>query len=264
MTPNLSEALVILVLFYAVTGIDAATFFTHDGGATSVTIGDDISERVTLSPAITIKGTQFTEIFISENGMVTTEDGFYGGLSFPYAKPWIAPFGADIIPAGGTMEYQQFTSTDTAQMEYATQLVNEVYKDAAFTAVNALVVTWTDVKIDSGSKANTFQLALVSDASRLYAIFLYDKLEFLPEKIGASAGDDATFYTVCYSDKQSHLQFLDRMSNSQCGTGGILVFQLDGSTWNGAEYVCSHVYTPACRNRPGPPEANYDVRCPTA
>jgi hypothetical protein len=89
---------------------------------------------------------------ISENGMVTTEDGFYGGLSFPYTKPWIAPFGADIIPAGGTMEYQQFTSTDTTQMNYATQLVNEVYKDASFTAVNALVVTWTDVKIDSGSK----------------------------------------------------------------------------------------------------------------
>jgi hypothetical protein len=50
------------------------------------------------------------------------------------------------------MEYQQFTSTDTTQMNYATQLVNEVYKDAAFTAVNALVVTWTDVKIDIGSK----------------------------------------------------------------------------------------------------------------
>ena len=81
--------------------------------------------------------------------MVTTEDGFYGGVSFPYTKPWIAAYGGDVFPGAGTLSYQEFSDTDTAQMTYATQLVKEVYKgDVNFTADYAFAVTWSDVIVD--------------------------------------------------------------------------------------------------------------------
>ncbi|XP_053394372.1 alpha-tectorin-like [Mercenaria mercenaria] len=263
MTLTLYTATFILVSFCGVVALDAVTLFPHDG-ATSLTVIDDSLEEVSLAQQAFFHGSPRTTIYISENGMVTFEDGFYGGISHPLTKPWIAPSGADVVGNAGELKYETFDTAGSTELTKASDLVNEVYTTDNFQASFVFVVTWYNVKIDNGNRVNTFQLALSSDSStkRTYAIFLYEnEIQWYPEEIGASAGDNTSFYHVC-DVGYNGITSLRKKSNSQCGTEGVIVFRLDQSTWTQDGNMCTRVYRVlSCRAKPGIPETNRDLRC---
>lgn len=245
--------------------LEAVTLFSYDS-ATSLAVTDDIAEPVTLTTPVSFHGNDYTQIYISENGMVTFEDGFYGGITHPLTKPWLAPFGADVYPNQGEITHQIVNTAGSAELTKATDLIAEIYPDDSFQAAEVFVVTWLHVKnLASSNTENTFQLALCTDGSqKSYAIFLYEKIEWYPAVIGVSAGDSSSFYRVCGTDKYG-VTFFPIKSNSQCATDGALVFRLHDSAWNAPGYTCTPVYTAiTCTAKPGIPEENRDQRCTAA
>ncbi|XP_056157017.1 nidogen-2 [Lampris incognitus] len=187
-------------------------------GDLSLAEGDDETSRVlSLAKPLYFYGSQFTELYVATNGIISAQDlpmeKQYVDDGLPTDFPVIAPFLADIDTSGGRGQiYYRLTETPSVLNRLA-QEVHRGFPDARFTPTHAVVATWENVgayeeqsrTAGPADKGNTFQAVVGYDETDSYALFLYpeDGLHFfgtrpkesyyveieLPARVGFSRGE---------------------------------------------------------------------------
>ncbi|XP_048455802.1 uncharacterized protein nid2a isoform X1 [Rhincodon typus] len=223
---------------------------------------DETSQVVQLKRPFVFYDTQFSQLYVGTNGIISTKDlpreTQYVDDGFPTDFPVIAPYLSDIDTSNdrGRIYYRQDHSSDI--LDRAGREIRKSFPQSSFTPTNAFIATWENVapyeevsrSVASSDRFNTFQALLAFDESNTYAIFLYPEggLQFfgtrpkesynvqieLPARVGFSRGEtgfilwrsEGPYYSVT-SNEQS-VKNLYQMGNS--GTRGVWVFHIGGTS----------------------------------
>nr|XP_023658539.1 nidogen-2-like isoform X1 [Paramormyrops kingsleyae] len=213
-------------------------FGTVSGDLTLPEGDDEVSEALKLKRPMYFYETQFSELYVATNGIISCQDlpreKQYVDHAFPMDFPIIAPFLADIDTSNkrGTVYYRLDESPGV--LKRVSQEVNRGFPGVHFTATHAVIATWVDVaayeevKHSSGpsDRVNTFQVVLAYDEVDTFVLFLYpdDGLHFfgtrpketynaqleLPARVGFSRGEvplvnfspmEELYYSVTCTEK---------------------------------------------------------------
>uniref|UniRef100_A0A1X7VHY5 Sushi domain-containing protein n=1 Tax=Amphimedon queenslandica TaxID=400682 RepID=A0A1X7VHY5_AMPQE len=172
--------LFLLLLFQSCLSVPISRFYDFAGstGDQTFTNVDDQSTSLNLQSNFVFYGTNFSTVFINNNGLLSfyAAHNEYTSAPFPLPQTLIAPFWADVDTrnGAGTVYYRETT---------ASAIVSKVAQDIAlafpnqppFTAKSVVIVTWSEVGYyeENDDKHNTFQCVLATDGGRSYVIFLY-------------------------------------------------------------------------------------------
>uniref|UniRef100_A0A4D5RTH0 Putative lipophorin receptor n=1 Tax=Ixodes scapularis TaxID=6945 RepID=A0A4D5RTH0_IXOSC len=214
----------------------------------SLTKENDVSSaEVQLSHPITFYGTEYSTLYVNDNGLVSflTDVPSFFSAEFPLQYPLIAPLYCDVDTRGTGRVFYRETQEESLLLRF-TALVSSQYAAASFRARSLFVATWDAVgyyerKID---KVNTFQLVIGFDERDAYALLLYPeggiqwiqadgKVPSLPDakaQAGFMSGDK-TRYTLLRGSGTDHVVNLDKMGNT--GVPGQWLFRISGQ--DGAE-----------------------------
>ncbi|UJR28460.1 hypothetical protein I4U23_009700 [Adineta vaga] len=176
--------------------ISESEFFIYEDGIQLPKEDDTHSEQIILSPEIPFITTKYESIYINTNGFLSfllPIAYFFPQITLTSYSGYaiIAPFWADIDASikGGSITYKY--TKEEHLLEKAKKLVQEGFpRSTNFQPNSILICTWKDVHSYSNKddKKNTFQVAVVSDGTQTYSIFMYAKLEFIsaysPTKLG--------------------------------------------------------------------------------
>ncbi|XP_067847730.1 nidogen-2 [Heptranchias perlo] len=252
----------ILSLVSAIQREDLFPFGPHTQDLTLQEGDDETSQVVKLKRPLVFYDTQFNNLYVGTNGIISTQDfpreTQYVDDGFPIDFPVIAPYLSDIDTSNGRgrIYYREDDSPDI--LDRAGQEIRRGFPQSSFTPTNAFVATWENVapyeevtrSFASSNRFNTFQALLAFDESNTYAIFLYpeDGLQFfgtrpkesynvqieLPARVGFSKGEivymqwkrDGPFYSV--TSNEQTVKNLYQMGNS--GARGVWVFHIGGTS----------------------------------
>ncbi|XP_073784354.1 nidogen-2 isoform X3 [Danio rerio] len=206
--------------FHHVAGIDRHDIYPYGMFYGDVTLqeGDDETSKViTLSKPMHFYEAPFTNLYVTTNGIISTQDlpmeKQYVDDGFPTDFPVIAPFLADIDTSKGkgSIYYRQTESPTVLKRAEAD--VKRGFPDATFSPTHAFIATWENVSAyeevarssSPSHRVNTFQVVLAYNEKDTYALFLYpeDGLQFfgtrpkesynveieLPARVGFSRGE---------------------------------------------------------------------------
>ncbi|XP_078090061.1 uncharacterized protein nid2a [Mustelus asterias] len=223
---------------------------------------DETSPVVKLKRPFVFFHTQFSNLYVGTNGIISTQDfpreTQYVDDGFPTDFPVIAPYLSDIDTSNGRgrIYYREDDSPDV--LDRAAREIRRGFPQSSFSPTSAFIATWENVapyeetgRLDASSdRLNTFQALLAFDESNSYAIFLYpeDGLQFfgtrpkesynvqieLPARVGFSRGEtgfllwrnEGPYYSV--TSNEQTVKNLYQMSNS--GTRGVWVFHIGGTS----------------------------------
>ncbi|WAR19086.1 TECTA-like protein [Mya arenaria] len=240
-----SKALLVVILLLTMPDHCQSVILDH-ATATELSLYDDYLHILTLPTAVRLRGTDYSNIYVSDNGLIAFDSSFTtvgSELSnLVGSNKWLAPFGSDVVESpAAELKHQTFNQgTETAVVD---AYVSGVFPDASFTASVVYVITWLGVKkvADTTTATNTFQLALATDGSQTFAAFLYDTIEWYPAVVGVGGGDGSV-QQVCYTNTLSAKHLPERSNSDNCGAEpGVIVFRIDDtSAWS---TECKGVYT---------------------
>uniref|UniRef100_A0A8C5FAY8 Nidogen 2 n=1 Tax=Gadus morhua TaxID=8049 RepID=A0A8C5FAY8_GADMO len=243
----------------AVQRSDIFPYGTPSGDLTLAEGDDETSKVLTLPRPLYFYNTQFSELYVATNGIISAQDlpmeKQYVDDGFPTDFPVVAPFLADLDTSGGRGQiYYRLTETPSV----LNREVHRGFPDARFTPTHAVVATWENVgayeeqsrQAGPPNQVNTFQAVIAYDETDSYALFLYpeDGLHFfgtrpkesynveieLPARVGFSRGEITYFlfsrqegphYGVT-SDQQS-VKNLYQVGNT--GSPGVWLFHIGNS-----------------------------------
>uniref|UniRef100_A0A8C5D3Y0 Nidogen 2 n=1 Tax=Gadus morhua TaxID=8049 RepID=A0A8C5D3Y0_GADMO len=246
----------------AVQRSDIFPYGTPSGDLTLAEGDDETSKVLTLPRPLYFYNTQFSELYVATNGIISAQDlpmeKQYVDDGFPTDFPVVAPFLADLDTSGGRGQiYYRLTETPSV-LNRVSQEVHRGFPDARFTPTHAVVATWENVgayeeqsrQAGPPNQVNTFQAVIAYDETDSYALFLYpeDGLHFfgtrpkesynveieLPARVGFSRGEITYFlfsrqegphYGVT-SDQQS-VKNLYQVGNT--GSPGVWLFHIGNS-----------------------------------
>uniref|UniRef100_A0A8C5BTL1 Nidogen 2 n=1 Tax=Gadus morhua TaxID=8049 RepID=A0A8C5BTL1_GADMO len=205
----------------AVQRSDIFPYGTPSGDLTLAEGDDETSKVLTLPRPLYFYNTQFSELYVATNGIISAQDlpmeKQYVDDGFPTDFPVVAPFLADLDTSGGRGQiYYRLTETPSV-LNRVSQEVHRGFPDARFTPTHAVVATWENVgayeeqsrQAGPPNQVNTFQAVIAYDETDSYALFLYpeDGLHFfgtrpkesynveieLPARVGFSRGEITYF-----------------------------------------------------------------------
>ncbi|XP_056444381.1 nidogen-2 [Gadus chalcogrammus] len=246
----------------AVQRSDIFPYGTPSGDLTLAEGDDETSKVLTLPRPLYFYNTQFSELYVATNGIISAQDlpmeKQYVDDGFPTDFPVVAPFLADLDTSGGRGQiYYRLTETPSV-LNRVSQEVHRGFPDARFTPTHTVVATWENVgayeeqsrQAGPTNQVNTFQAVIAYDETDSYALFLYpeDGLHFfgtrpkesynveieLPARVGFSRGEITYFlfsrqegphYGVT-SDQQS-VKNLYQVGNT--GSPGVWLFHIGNS-----------------------------------
>ncbi|XP_075387294.1 nidogen-2 isoform X2 [Tenrec ecaudatus] len=222
---------------------------------------DESSAAVKLAVPLRFYETQFRDLYVGTNGIISTQDfpreTQYVDDDFPTDFPAIAPFLADIDTSQGRgrILYRQDTSSEV--LSKAAYYVHTGFPSSTtrFAPTNAFLVTWEQVGayeevtrgVPPSGERNTFQVVLAYDASDTYALFLYptNGLHFfgtrpkesynvqlqLPARVGFCRGetDDLKREGLYFSLTSTEQSIKNLYQLSNVGIPGVWAFHI-GST----------------------------------
>ncbi|CAF1364989.1 unnamed protein product, partial [Adineta ricciae] len=176
--------------------VSESEFFIYEDGVQLPKEDDTHSEQIILSPEIPFITTKYESIYINTNGFLSfllPIAYFFPQITLTSYSGYaiIAPLWADIDTSikGGSITYKY--TKEEHLLEKAKKLVQEGFPRATHFQPNSILIcTWKDVHshLNKDDKKNTFQVAIVSDGTQTYSIFMYAKLEFIsaysPTKLG--------------------------------------------------------------------------------
>uniref|UniRef100_A0A8C4ZPD4 Nidogen 2 n=1 Tax=Gadus morhua TaxID=8049 RepID=A0A8C4ZPD4_GADMO len=250
----------------AVQRSDIFPYGTPSGDLTLAEGDDETSKVLTLPRPLYFYNTQFSELYVATNGIISAQDlpmeKQYVDDGFPTDFPVVAPFLADLDTSGGRGQiYYRLTETPSV----LNREVHRGFPDARFTPTHAVVATWENVGAyeeqsrqspissplpSSLHQVNTFQAVIAYDETDSYALFLYpeDGLHFfgtrpkesynveieLPARVGFSRGEITYFlfsrqegpHYGVTSDQQS-VKNLYQVGNT--GSPGVWLFHIGNS-----------------------------------
>ncbi|KAM6202636.1 nidogen-2 [Rhynchocyon petersi] len=259
----LAPLLLVLLLLRPVSALHPSELFLHgeSWGDQLLREGDDESSAVRLSIPLRFYGSQFRDLYVGTNGIISTKDfpkeTQYVDDDFPTDFPAIAPFLADIDTSQGKGRILYREDTSPAVMDLAASYVRAGFPHSAarFAPTHTFLVTWEQVgayeevtrKALPAEERNTFQAVLASDESDSYALFFYPSngLQFfgtrpkesynvqleLPARVGFSQGETdglkrkGTYFSLTTNEQS--VKNLYQLSN--LGIPGVWAFHI-GST----------------------------------
>ncbi|CAB3397791.1 unnamed protein product [Caenorhabditis bovis] len=131
---------------------------------------------IALDVPIVFMETSIEEIYLSHNGIIGLGHRVPKHIE-PLQKikhPAIAVFYA---PASEGNLYYRVTSSDQSLLRHLGNAVKEVFADSReFHALQAVIITWTDVQNAEKDGPASFQIAIVSDGISTYSIVHYGEL----------------------------------------------------------------------------------------
>ncbi|XP_067895206.1 uncharacterized protein nid2a isoform X2 [Heterodontus francisci] len=252
----------IISLVSAIQREELFPFGPHIGDLTLQQGDDETSQVVKLKRPFVFYDTQFSNLYVGTNGIISTQDfpreTQYVDDGFPTDFPVIAPYLSDIDTSNGRGRIYYREDDSSGILDRAGQEIRRGFPQSSFTPTNAFIATWENVapyeevsrSVASSDRFNTFQALLAFDESNTYAIFLYpeDGLHFfgtrpkesynvqieLPARVGFSRGEtgyllrkrEGPYYSVT-SNEQS-VKNLYQMGNS--GARGVWVFHIGGTS----------------------------------
>ncbi|XP_078418707.1 uncharacterized protein nid2a isoform X5 [Cetorhinus maximus] len=252
----------ILNLVSAIQREELFPFGPHTQDITLQQGDDETSQVVKLKRPLVFYDTQFSNLYVGTNGIISTQDfpreTQYVDDGFPTDFPVIAPYLSDIDTSNGRgrIYYREDDSSDV--LDRAGQEIRRGFPQSSFTPTNAFIATWENVapyeeitrSVASSDRFNTFQALLAFDESNTYAIFLYpeDGLQFfgtrpkesynvqieLPARVGFSRGEtgfllwksEGPHYSI--TSNEQTVKNLYQMGNS--GTRGVWVFHIGATS----------------------------------
>lgn len=238
-----------------------------DPGTNRVEVREDYQYQFNLPlfSSFRFAGTDYSTVYISDNGVITFDDSFKGGglEKYQYNIPWIAPYGAD-IGAISSSDLYYYSVSGINIPSTVTEIIQSQYPDsAAFEPSLAVVVTWQNVRqypaLEDNS-TNTFQAVFATDYVKSFVIFLYEKLEWGPAVVGISSGIETNKFFICGS-RTGVVKSLTAKSQKDCNDPGQFVFRVDSSTWTTAGYTCTQISTPRDCSIPASNPAARNRRC---
>uniref|UniRef100_A0A8C5ADZ1 Nidogen 2 n=1 Tax=Gadus morhua TaxID=8049 RepID=A0A8C5ADZ1_GADMO len=133
----------------AVQRSDIFPYGTPSGDLTLAEGDDETSKVLTLPRPLYFYNTQFSELYVATNGIISAQDlpmeKQYVDDGFPTDFPVVAPFLADLDTSGGRGQiYYRLTETPSV-LNRVSQEVHRGFPDARFTPTHAVVATWENV-----------------------------------------------------------------------------------------------------------------------
>ncbi|XP_069773131.1 nidogen-2 isoform X2 [Narcine bancroftii] len=252
----------IFCLVSAIQRKDLFPFGPH-GGDLALQEGDDeTSEVIKLKRPIVFYDTQFDNLYVGTNGIISFQDlpkeTQYVDNGFPLDFPVIAPYLADIDTSNGRgrIYYREDHSSDI--LVRAGQEIRRAFPQSSIAPTTTFIATWENVapyeevtrSNPPSNRFNTFQAVLASDPSNTYAMFLYpeDGLQFfgtrpkrshnvqieLPARVGLNRGAkegaqwsrEGSYYSITTNEQS--VKNLYQTSNS--GVRGLWIFHIGGTS----------------------------------
>ncbi|XP_077490332.1 nidogen-like isoform X1 [Amblyomma americanum] len=195
---------------------------------------DISSAEVQLSSPITFYGTEYSTLYVNDNGIVSflTEVPSFFSAPFPLRYPIIAPLYSDVDTREAGRVFYRETQEPSLLARFEQLVASNFAAGSAFRARSLFVATWDAVGHYErrSDKLNTFQVVVGSSsegAGETYALLLYPrgglqwvvgdgKNPVLPDakaQAGFMAGDEHRF-TALRGSGTDHVINLDRMSNT--------------------------------------------------
>ncbi|XP_033763880.1 sushi, nidogen and EGF-like domain-containing protein 1 [Pecten maximus] len=238
--------LVALLLISVVSGIFLEDMYPypHNGiaGAEDQLLGPTLDGS---SPVIDFNFTFFNSsydtIYVNNNGHLsfTGQYGQYIPQPFPNTVPLIALFWMD-VDTGTTGEVWYKLTNDSALLTRAkADIANYYDNQTTFQPTDVFTATWLDVPYwlaagDDATKRNTFQVILVSDGIKSFAMFHYQTIEWAgyangstKAMVGFNAGDNVTSYTL---NNSNYDDIINLEYRSNIGVPGKFIFRVDGNS----------------------------------
>jgi hypothetical protein len=208
--------------------------------------GDDQIGTITLNVNSQLRffGVDYTEIFVSTNGVISLGDDQTTVVSIPFpltaVEPIIAPYFADVDTTGtGNIYYRQ--STTSSDLQFATNLIRNGFAAfQSFTASQVIIVTWSSVGYFNSKtdKTNTYQCVLAWNPNGMsFAVFLYNNLQWTTGDINggvdglggnpAQAGFDSGTGTHFSLPLSGTANVLNLVRTSNVNKPGEWVFRID-------------------------------------
>ncbi|XP_065308786.1 nidogen-like [Dermacentor albipictus] len=213
---------------------------------------DISSAEVQLSTPITFYGTEYSTLYVNDNGIVSflTEVPSFFSAPFPLTYPIMAPLYSDVDTRSAGRVFYRETQEPSLLARFEQLVGTNFAAGASFRARSLFVATWDGVghyerKAD---RRNTFQLVVGSEPGRAYALLLYPhagvqwvladpKSPGHPDakaQAGFMAGDGRRF-TALRGSGTDHVVNLDKMSNT--AVPGQWLYHISGSEVVGPDLV---------------------------
>ncbi|CAN8003110.1 unnamed protein product [Ixodes hexagonus] len=193
---------------------------------------DISSAEVQLSHPVTFYGTEYSTLYVNDNGLVSflTEVPSFFSAQFPLPYPLIAPLYCDVDTRGAGRVFYRETQDEGLLLRFSA-LVAGQFAGSPFRARSLFVATWDGVGAyeQKADKVNTFQLVIGFEERDAYALLLYPesgiqwiqadgKVPSLPDakaQAGFMAGD-GTRYTLLRGSGTDHVVNLDNEAPRLC------------------------------------------------
>lgn len=200
---------------------------------------DDFVGPIKISSDFPFFNNSYDLLWVNTNGLISFNRGIREVESpkFPnnYA-PCISPYWSDIdISYTGKIYYREINDEITLQI-IENDVQDKFFSFYDYRATWAFVVTWIDVpQFNYNNSFNTFQVVLTSNGTLSFAIFNYEKLDWVIEtaQAGLNGGDKVHFFNLPGSFSNS-IKNLTSLSN--VGVIGKWMYRTD-SLFN-FEYGC--------------------------
>ncbi|KAL3211186.1 hypothetical protein MRX96_000866 [Rhipicephalus microplus] len=244
----------LLLFVWSVNGLSEADLYPYGVNQDqSLPRENDISSaEVQLNTPITFYGTEYSTLYVNDNGIVSflTEVPIFFSAPFPLTYPIMAPLYSDVDVRGVGRIFYRETQEPSLLARFEQAVGAHFASGSTFRARSLFVATWEGVghyerKTD---RRNTFQLVVGSDTGRTYAMLLYPrggvqwvqaepKSPALPDakaQAGFMAGDGRRF-TALRGSGTDHVVNLDKMSNT--AVPGQWLYQISGDEAVGPDLV---------------------------
>ncbi|KAL1423396.1 hypothetical protein MTO96_021153 [Rhipicephalus appendiculatus] len=213
---------------------------------------DISSAEVQLNTPITFYGTEYSTLYVNDNGIVSflTEVPSFFSAPFPLTYPIMAPLYSDVDTRGVGRVFYRETQEPSLLARFEQTVGANFAAGSTFRARSLFVATWEGVGYyeRKSDRRNTFQLVVGSDTGRAYAMLLYPrggvqwvqaepKSPALPDakaQAGFMAGDGRRF-TALRGSGTDHVVNLDKMSNT--AVPGQWLYQISGNEVVGPDLV---------------------------
>lgn len=213
--------------------------FGQQNGNTSVQkIDDGSSSKVEININFPFFNSSFSSLYVNSNGGISFNTPFraYTPAPFPLSSniAMVTPYWCDIdIRNGDDIWYYQ--TIDKQLIQTASRDVRKMFPSLTdFDANWLFVATWDNVTYfgavnEELNKRNTFQTLLITNGRQSFAVFLYNKIEWIGNRaqVGFDAGDGVNFLAINESRTAAVIN-VTLLSN--VGVPGKFAFRLDSKT----------------------------------
>ncbi|XP_033763878.1 sushi, nidogen and EGF-like domain-containing protein 1 [Pecten maximus] len=182
----------------------------------------------------------YDTIYVNNNGHLsfTGQYSRYSPQPFPDTAPLIALFWIDVDTRTTGEVWYKLTNDSALLTRAKADIANYYDNQTTFQPTSVFTATWLDVPYYNAAgvdatKRNTFQVVLVTDGVKSFAMFHYQTIEWAGyangnthAMVGFNAGDNVNSYTL---NNYNYDDITNLEYRSNIGVPGKFIFRVDGT-----------------------------------